>query len=618
MCGITGYVTADGAAADGDLVLRMTRAVVHRGPDDEGIYTSGPVGLGFRRLSIIDLAGGHQPLANEDGTVRVVFNGEIYNYRELRRELIGRGHVFRTQSDTETIVHAYEEWGDDAVARLNGMFGFAILDERGPARLLLARDRFGIKPLYYYEHSTEGAGLGLVFGSEAKSLLAHPDVPRRPDPESIALYLGLGYVPAPRTAFADIRKLPPGHLLVYQKGRAAVRRYAWPPAFMPTPRTSEGHVQAVEATVRASVQRQLMSDVPLGALLSGGLDSSIVVACMARRPEGVEAFSASFADRTIDETPFARVVADRFGAHHYTVSMPETLEELLPRLVWHLEEPLAEPVSIPLYLVCGLARTRVKVVLTGEGSDELFAGYARFRRYLRLARVQPVSRMLPEELVDALPRSPWAVRRTREILEEARDDLGSWIARDLGLLPAGTLGRFAPGLAAYAEASRCHIEDVLGTAANATPLEQAMRFDMVSRLPDYILLKNDKLSMAHGLEARVPFLDNEVAAVSETVPTQLKLHGGEEKYVLREAFRRVLPEATLSRRKFGFSAPAAAWMRRDGAALAERLATPARLEALGGLDVSAVRAALRMESGESARLAFGLAMLLTWHAKFFP
>ncbi|HZB43708.1 MAG TPA: asparagine synthase (glutamine-hydrolyzing), partial [Pyrinomonadaceae bacterium] len=421
MCGIAGFITPPGAETAGhpELLDRMCRVIAHRGPDDQGTAAEGGVALGMRRLSIIDLAGGHQPISGCGGRVSVVFNGEIYNFQELRPELEARGHRFRTHSDTETIVHAYEEWGDDFVTRLRGMFAFALWDE--PARtLFIARDRVGKKPLYY-TLTPRGT---LVFGSELKSLLEHPEVGRDIDYEALDAYLTFGYVPDPLSIFRGVEKLPPGHHLTFAGGRVSVKQY-WDFNFeAAAPRREEEYLEELRALLDEAVRVRLVADVPLGAFLSGGVDSSTVVGLMARnsaRP--VKTFSIGFNEDSYDELKYARVAARHFRTDHHEFVVTPDICSVVDELAWHFDEPFADSSALPTYMVSKMARDYVKVVLSGDGGDELFAGYTRYVIDSRRSRVERLPRFVREGLMQPLSRRlphgawgrnfPTTSRRTR-------------------------------------------------------------------------------------------------------------------------------------------------------------------------------------------------------------
>jgi asparagine synthase (glutamine-hydrolysing) len=576
VCGICGVATRAGdAPAGADLLDAMCATMTHRGPDDQGAVIRDGVGLGMRRLSIIDLAGGHQPIANEDGTRWIVFNGELYNYRELRDPLQRAGHRFTTESDTEVVLHAYEEWGDEFLSRLNGMFGLAIWD--GAARrLTLARDRVGIKPLHYVQ-----VGGRLLFASELKALLADPLVPRRVDLEAVADYLALEYVPTPGSMLAGVRKLPPGHALTWWQddGRIAVRRW-WDVDLTASERPDGRRLDVDEcaaelrAALREAVRRELVADVPLGVFLSGGIDSSAVAAMMAElTPGNVRSFSIGFADRSFDESSHARHVARHLGTEHRELVLePRMLEELVPRISELLDEPMADASIIPTYLLSRFTREHVKVALGGDGGDELLAGYPTLIAH-RLAR--PYRTLLPgfvrgglvPAAVGRLPVSMNNISldfKLRRFVGGAGLPVGERHVRWMGSFPsAAVAGLLAPDVAAELRAPAA-AEAVAGHLA-AQPLReelnQVLYLDMKLYMENDILVKLDRASMMASLEARVPLLNVGFVEHVARLPLDLKLRGLRSKYLLKRALRGVLPDEILNRPKKGFGIPVAKWFR---------------------------------------------------------
>jgi asparagine synthase (glutamine-hydrolysing) len=563
VCGIAGIVGQRGTVIEAADVQRMCRTIVHRGPDDEGVYAQGPVGLGMRRLSIIDLAGGKQPIHNEDRTVWVVFNGEIYNFPELRRELEARGHRFYTHSDTEVIVHLYEESGADCVKKLRGMFAIALYDER-QGTLLLARDRLGKKPLHYALH--EGR---LYFGSEIKTILAvQPDLAEI-DHEGLLQYFYFGYIPDPSTAFRSIRKLPAGHLMEFRNGAIKIRQYWNLPEYGTHPAISEQEcLEELERRLQEAVRIRLISDVPLGALLSGGVDSSIVVALMAREStKPVQTFSIGFREEKFNEAEYARQVAERFDTDHHELVLDPDLEDTLTYLSGMLEEPFGDSSMLPTYYVCRMARQRVTVALSGDGGDELFAGYDRYLTAME------------RPMFDPLPR--WLGPLYRERIH--------------GLIPAGTYGknrawnaslndrdRYLDALSFFPALHRereLFTQEFLQNAMNLPdPLSQwqhlydeAPAKDHLSRLlyldtKTYlngdILAKVDRMSMATSLEVRVPMLDHEFVEWVTSLPVEWKFRAGARKHILKKLAERVgVPSDVVHRRKQGFQLPLVEWMR---------------------------------------------------------
>ncbi len=578
MCGITGAVwTAAEKAIDRETLRRMVDSLRHRGPDDEGFYTSQievrsgyglmpGVALGHRRLSIIDLAGGHQPMSNEDGSIWVAFNGEIYNYRDLRRRLEGTGHRFRTASDTETIVHLYEDEGPRALEYLNGMFALAVWDAHR-AQLLLARDRLGQKPLAYRVEPDR-----LLFASELKALLEVADVPRRLSPQALDAYLTYQYVPHPQTIFEGIAKLPPAHYALYRDGKLEVRPY-WQPDFSAEEeRPAAEYAEELRERMTSAVELRLRSDVPLGAFLSGGIDSSIVVGLMCRAAESsVRTFSIGFPVKEYDETSYARLVAEQFGTEHEEFQVEPDALEILPKLVWHYDEPFADSSAIPTWYVSQLTRRHVTVALSGDGGDELFAGYPRYRAvwmadffdrlpgWLRGLLAGRYWQMLP-----ASPRQKSFRRRLKRFTEV------------LGETPAR---RYLQWIAIFNEARRAELysEGFLATLPDVDPLSflaeararitdrdpvtTASLADLVTYLPCDLMTKVDVASMAHGLECRQPFLDHRVVELAARMPLAQKFAWGQGKRILLETFSDLLPKPIRKRPKMGFGVPLDHWFR---------------------------------------------------------
>ena len=569
MCGIAGFAERDapsgwGHASDAAqraeaLLHEMCAAIRHRGPDDEGIFIDAGVGLGMRRLSIIDLSTGHQPIHNEDRTVWVVFNGEIYNYRSLRQQLESRGHRFYTSTDTETIVHAYEEWGEHAFARLRGMFGIALWDSRRRV-LLLARDRVGIKPLHY-----AASGDRLYFGSEIKCLLTAGLAPEL-DLRSLDHYLTFLYTPREASMFAGIHKLPPGHFLRWENGRIGVTRY-WE---LPVEERVMPEAEAVEClreTLRDAVRSHLMSDVPLGAFLSGGVDSSLVVGLMAEASDRpVRTFSIGFEEPRYDELAHARVVARHFGTeHHEFVVRPDALS-ILDRLIEHFDEPFGDSSAVPTWYVSELAARHVTVVLSGDGGDELFGGYDRYLPHPRVARFDrwapPGSRAVAGLIWPSLPHGMTGKNFLRRIARDARgrylDEVG-FFHRDEKDALLSTEVREAIA-ADHAEAGFLRRFDRFASL----PWDaQMMHADFETYLPEDILVKVDRMSMAHSIESRVPLLDNDVVEVAASIPASMKIRNGRRKHILKAVAETVLPRQILERRKQGFGVPLSVWFRGD-------------------------------------------------------
>jgi asparagine synthase (glutamine-hydrolysing) len=563
MCGIAGFVESPVSVPMNredsiTLIERMCHVIRHRGPDDCGALVQAGVSLGMRRLSIIDLASGHQPLANEDRSVWTVFNGEIYNFRELRRELELLGHGFATASDTEVIVHAYEQWGTEAISRLRGMFGLAIWDGR-TRTLVLARDRMGIKPLHYAE-----SGGRLYFASEIKSLLCAPDVPRTLDWDALNHYLSFLYTPQERSIFLGVRKLPPGHLLVWRNGAASLQRYWRLPDNETYTGTVEEAAERLQTTLVNAIRAHLVSDVPVGAFLSGGLDSSLVVALMARVSARVKTFSVGFHEPAFDELPHARRVAHLCGTdHHEHVVTPDGVD-ILDELIEHFDEPFADASAIPTWYVSKVASRHVKVVLSGDGGDELFGGYDRYAPHPRVAafdRMTPrVGRRVASLAARCLPEHARGKNFLRHVSKTDRDryvDSVRYFSADEKryLLTPDVAVQFG------GRNPEEHLAQHFDRYSQLPWDTQMMRFDSETYLPEDVLAKIDRMSMAHSLESRVPLLDNEVVALAGSLPASLKIRNGRRKHILKEVAAAWLPRDIVDRPKQGFALPLSLWFR---------------------------------------------------------
>jgi asparagine synthase (glutamine-hydrolysing) len=620
VCGFVGIFDPHGRAPIDRLLLeRMNRTQRHRGPDGEGVHLAAGIGLAHTRLAVIDLDTGDQPMFNEDGSVVVVYNGEIYNFRDLRDELGARGHRFRSASDTEVIVHGWEEWGEACVARLRGMFAFAVWDER-QKMLFLARDRLGIKPLHY----TALPDGHLVFASELKALLAHPDLPRRIDPCAAEDYLAYGYVPDPKTIYRDVWKLRPGHRLVWRVGQAAPRqeRY-WQLRFAPRQRLSvECAAEELLERLEEAVALRLIADVPLGAFLSGGIDSSAVVAMMSRHSAApVNTCSIGFAERTHDESRFAQEVARAFGTRHHVGHARVQDLDVIGRLPLVYDEPFADSSAIPTLQLSALARRAVTVALSGDGGDELFAGYRRQRWHLyeegmRAALPRVIRRPLFGALGALYPKLDWAPRPVRlksTLAELALDPPDAYFESVSIAADAVRRQLYAPALRhdlqgyTGAEILRGHWRETQGLH----PLDQVQYADLMTYLPGDILTKVDRASMAYSLEVRVPLLDHVLIEWVATLPPRLRLNTRGGKFVLKAALGPYLPPAILRRPKMGFSVPLAAWLRSSLLGPVERaLAEPAFADA-GLFDKVAVRRLIEQHrSGRSdhSRMIWALFM----------
>jgi asparagine synthase (glutamine-hydrolysing) len=578
MCGITGAVwTEPDKAIDQAVLGRMVEVMAHRGPDGEGTYAAGlrlqpgqaavpGVALGHRRLAIIDLAGGHQPMSNEDQSVWIVFNGEIYNFRELRSRLEGAGHRFQTHSDTETLVHLYEDEGTGFVKHLNGMFALAIWDARRQ-QLVLARDRLGEKPLVY--RCEPGR---LTFASELKSLMEVPGVPREMDPQALDAYLTYQYVPHPQTIYRGIAKLAPGHLAVYRNGRLDIQAY-WQPDFQSEEhRSAEDDAHELRELLTSAVEMRMESDVPLGAFLSGGIDSTIIVGLMqklSRQP--VRTFSMGFPVREYDETRYAAITAQKFGTLHREFRVEPNAVDVLPRLVWHYDEPFADSSAVPTWYLSQVTREHVTVALTGDGGDELFAGYPRYKAVWlgeRFDRLPGWSRkLLAGKYWQTLPSSPRQKSIRRRLL------------RFTEMLGKPPLRRYLEWIAIFNETRRAglYTPDYLGSLSGVDSLEflqsraalssqrdpvtSVSLTDLVTYLPCDLMTKVDIASMAHGLECRPPFLDHRVVELAARMPANRKFRRWRGKRILLEAFADLLPPAIQSRSKMGFGVPLDHWFR---------------------------------------------------------
>jgi asparagine synthase (glutamine-hydrolysing) len=620
MSGIAGHVGPGDSPDHGKLVHRMCEAMVHRGPDGDGLHADDRAALGMRRLAVIDVAGGQQPVRSEDGTVIAVFNGELYNFPELRTHLLRRGHTLTTEGDSECLVHLYEEHGDDLVHLLRGMFAFAIWDTRR-GRLLLARDRIGKKPLYW-----RADGADLWFASEAKSLLEDPGLDRRLDLVALHHYLTYQYVPAPWSIYQGVRKLPPGHLLTFRDGVAKVRRY-WRLDFTPEPVDDEPSAAArLRELLLEAVRVRMVSERPLGAFLSGGVDSSAVVAAMAlQSATPVRTFSIGFGDARFDEREHARMVARRYGTDHHEMVVTPSAVDLLPRMAWHFDEPFADSSAIPSFYVAQLSREHVTVLLNGDGGDECFGGYERYRVMRALARVPtlrpawPFDRLGSALVAHGAARSP--VRR---------------VGRGLQLLGRPAPQRYAPMMSLfsaaqkadlYTDALNAELSDVDSWQLAEAAYRSSCATDAVGRLidvdvntylPGDLLAKVDISTMANSLEARSPLLDHELMEWAARLPTRFKVRGGTTRYVMKKAVARWLPAEVIDRPEIGFGVPLGAWLRGELRDLSWSVLTDATARSRGLFRPEAVNALLRRHASgvdESHRL-WALVQFELWHRRF--
>ena len=620
MCGIAGRFNFDAAhAVSRDTLVAMTDAVIHRGPDAGGYYLDGAIGLGHRRLSIIDLTTGDQPIGNEDGTVQVIFNGEIYNFAEVRRELIGHGHRFRTHSDTEVIAHGYEQWGERCVERFRGMFAFALWDAAA-RRLMLARDRLGVKPLYYA--SVPG---GLVFGSEIKSLLEDPEVPREWRADALDAYLTLLYIPAPDTIYRGIHKLPPAHVLVAERGTVRTSRY-WDLEFTGDgdARREDDYLAELDERLREAVRLRLVSDVPLGAFLSGGIDSSTVVAYMVEAsPTPPVTIAVGFEHQAFDEVRHAETVARHLGCEFHALTANPQVDDLLPKLAWHFDEPFADSSAVPTYYVSKAARELVTVALSGDGGDELWAGYARHRvehweQKVRSA-LGPAARAAGW-FGQALPLSVKGARSLRHLA--ANPDQAYAFKHAYGMfepdakqrLYSSDFRRAVNGSDPFAS-----FRDAYRACASGDPLDRSMYVDARTYMIDDVLTKVDRMSMAVSLEAREPLLDHKLLEFAASVPAALKLKDGRSKYLLRRVLERRVPRSILERRKSGFAAPIGEWLRGPLASMADGLLLDGRLRDRGlfnHTEVTRLWEEHRTGRGDHRHRLWQLLMLELWFRTF--
>ena len=570
MCGITGLFDTSGKRAiDRDVLHRINESLHHRGPDQGDLYLETGIGLGHRRLSIIDLAAGRQPLFNEDGSVAIVFNGEIYNYRELMAELIGLGHVFRTRSDTEVIVHAWEQWGVDCLQRLRGMFAFGLWD-RNQQSLFLARDHIGVKPLFY---SLQPDGY-FLFGSELKSIMTVPTVERKFDPTAIEDYFAFGYIPDPKTIYSQVKKLCPGHYLLIKVGDTKLTQIQyWDIPFAPTVLKSEADIEReLIERLTESVKSQMVSEVPLGAFLSGGVDSSAVVALMAQNnPDPITTCSIAFDDPAYDESAFAQQVAQRYNTQHHTQTVRDDSHALTDLLANLHDEPFADSSAIPTYRVCQLAREKVTVALSGDGGDENFAGYRRYRYAMAEQQLRSkIPSVIRAPVFGALgklyPKLDWAPQflRAKTTFEALSKDLVEGYFHGVSIMADRERQKL------FSKAFRAELQgyaaiDVMRQHAVNAPVEDPLSLiqylDFKTYLPGDILTKVDRASMAHSLEVRVPLLDHQFVEWVSGLPSSLKLNGSEGKYILKKSLKPYLSDDILYRSKKGFSVPLAAWFR---------------------------------------------------------
>jgi asparagine synthase (glutamine-hydrolysing) len=626
MCGICGKLNfdIDQVVTAGELKA-MADSIRHRGPDDDGYYLAGPIGLGFRRLAIIDLKTGHQPLANEDNSIWIVFNGEIYNYQELRSDLQSKGHTFKTQTDTEVIVHLYEEFGEACVTKLRGMFAFAIWDNR-QRTLLLARDRIGIKPLYYRLNPD-----GIIFGSEVKAILASPNVKAEIEPWIIDRFLAFDYLPGTETLFKGIQKLAPGYLMIVRDGKAQIKQY-WDLNFARASFTLPEAEKRLLEILEESVRLHMISDVPVGFLLSGGLDSTAMLALAAGKTDHqVSTFTIGFSgEGMIDERPFARLAAKSYGSIHHELSIsPKDFQDFLPKYVWHMEDPVCEPPAVALYYISKLAKDFVKVLISGEGGDEAFAGYPNYRNIKWFERFKSI-------LGPARAGLPAGLSAIGHLLHS--DRLEKYVPIASSNFRSYYLGRtytqsrifnfkpqmlYSPALRSATQRSEslAASRQFLGTESNGINgdlVNRMLYVDSKSWLPDDLLVKADKITMANSVELRVPFLDHKLLEFAASLPGDYKVHRFQTKYVAKRALSDIVPTQILERKKAGFPVPYASWMRKELKGWFDDLLLDRKTLSRGYFQTGAVENLLKQntETGIFSKEIFSLAVLELWHRSF--
>ena len=623
MCGICGKLNFDPeVGVPPSLLKTMADTIYHRGPDDEGYYASGPVGFGFRRLSIIDLTTGHQPISNEDGTVWIVFNGEIYNYQELRAFLTAKGHIFRTHTDTEVIVHLYEEFGVGCLEKLRGMFAFAIWDERQRS-LLLARDRVGIKPLYYWTSSKS-----VVFASEIKAILADPEVQPEIYPEMVDRFLTFFYLPGEETLIRNLHKLAPGSYLLVKNGIVQAKQY-WDLEFAAAPQSFESAKKRLIEILEESVQLHMISDVPVGFLLSGGVDSTAMLGfAVGKTDKKLSSFTLGFSSPGIaDERPYARLAAERYGSDHHELTIDSRqFADFLPQYTWHMEEPVCEPTAVALYYVSRLAKDYVKVLISGEGGDEAFAGYPNYRNLLWLERLKslfgPFNGLLSSGL-SALQKISGSER------------MGKYAPLMKTPFESYYYSRISsPSVFFVDQNQRLYTPDYLRTVDKNVSLLPVNRYllkkhtnglvnrmlyiDTKTSLPDDLLLKADKMTMANSIELRVPLLDHKVLEFAATLPEHFKVHGFTTKYIAKQALRTRVPQEILDRKKVGFPVPYAKWLRTELSSWVKDILFDRETKARGYFNTDCVDflVSQNIANGRFSKEVLSLVALELWHREF--
>jgi asparagine synthase (glutamine-hydrolysing) len=610
MCGICGIVGSNNKK----LLHKMCQAISHRGPDDSGLYLGSRVGLGHQRLSIIDLSTGHQPIHNEDQSIWVVFNGEIYNYHQLRKELQAKGHRFYTKSDTEVIVHLYEELGRECAGRLRGMFAFAIWDAERE-ELLLARDRLGIKPLYYIQ--TQGK---LLFASEIKSLLQYEGISPQLNEFALDRYLSFRFVPGPHSIFQGVQKIQPGHILCYKQNSLRVEKY-WDIQFCPDySKSFDFFVETFYEKLQQSIDLRLMSEVPLGAYLSGGLDSSFIVGLMSlltNKP--VATFSVGFPEEKYNELGYAQIIADHFQTQHHTLYAERNDADLMHKIIWHLDEPLADAAVIPTYLMSQLTKQHVTVVLSGEGADELLAGYP---KYKVLSLANKISSILPSagwRGLATLFTHNIDLYRLFSALDSGRDRANAY-TRLVSVFSKEEKDRLYTHKFKQAIRQQEPLEQFIRPyfSTDADPLSQLLHLDIKTWLPDDLLLKNDKMTMAHAVEARVPYLDHELVEFMATIPAKYKLKLLQDKYILRKAMSRIIPKTVCRRKKTGFSVPLESWFKGEMRAKVAEVLNKETVAAQGYFNWNYVEHILNQDLNNQyyRRQFWALFTFAVWHKVF--
>ncbi len=622
MCGICGFFQyKSNREVDKHVLFNMNKVIHHRGPDDEGFYFDKGLAMAMRRLSIIDLASGKQPIYNEDKSIVIVFNGEIYNYQELSKDLKKRGHTFSTKCDTEVIVHLYEEMGEECVHQLRGMFAFSLWDKR-KNRFFAARDRMGIKPFYYSIIGNE-----LIFGSEIKSILQHPKVEANVNVDALNNFLTLKYVPSPQTMYKGIESLPPGHILTCDKNGIKIKQY-WDIAFTNNdlPRQSENaYIEQFDSLLRESIKLRLRSDVPFGAFLSGGIDSSIIVAIMSQiLNDPVKTFSVGFdrENKNRDELRYARMIAEKYQTDHFEMFItPKDFVDMAEKVAWHLDQPLADQATAAVYMVSKLASQHVKMVLTGEGGDELFAGYARYSG----ERLSPIFNRIPKpfksfattasEYLPGLHRPKIALQALCQSDEAKR--FSSWFPLFHNFQKSALLSKEIKNQLNGASTNTLFASHLENTNAKE-PLNRMLYVDSKLWLPDYLLLRGDRLSMAASIEARVPFLDHKIVEFAASVPPNLKLKHLTHKYLLKEIGKPLLPEGIISRKKEGFPIPITQWMKKEARPFVHDILSPDIIKKRGLFDVDYVAKLIKdFESGFSSGFSlWGLISIELWQRNF--